>query len=316
MEIDTSKYFNEAMKEINLDRTEPEQLNVPPFKEPTPEAKETEEYYYDEEDLPETLAKDFSYQIKNRGEDYYYEGNVKSVYKTGNKYVAKVKGGNEKPYDVSITVIDEDTATYECTCPCTYPCKHEYAVLMAISENEYSELELKPNVKEREINIKNIIQEIPAEELKAYLLSPSTVDTVIFPTESFTEYFRKYFPKQKYEFYYNNLYNELALDGNYRSKINTYIDRARQYLSGDDFDEVFKIVKSIIEAYNDTNRLNFDDYVFEVVNKLGMILRITYRKATGETKQEIKEWADKLSANTFYNNYYLEDLILSLSNGR
>ncbi len=311
MEIDTRKLFDEAISELTLNSTEPEEINTE-IEELTPDKINPEEVYYDEEELYETLSKDFSYQIKERGKEYYYNDNVKNVYKTNNKYIAKVSGNAAKPYDIQIVVTDEDTAHYECSCPCTYPCKHEYAVLMAISNFEYSEVELKTPIKEKENNLRTIIKEIPAEEIKNYLLSPKGLNNVDFDMEAFSEYFRKYYIKQNYEFYYNNLYNELVLDGMYISKINSYIDRARQYLLGNDFEESFKIVKSIIEAYNDSKRLNFDDYVFEVINKLGMILRISYRKAESNIKAEIKEWANKLEEKNYYNNYYLEDLILNL----
>ncbi len=308
MEINTGSFFNEAIDHVISNHEETEVLHTKALIN-----EETNNIYYDEEELSDSLAKDFSYQIKDRGERYYYDGNVKSIYKTGNRYIAKVSGTSLKPYDVEIVITDEDTAHYSCTCPCTYPCKHEYAVIMAISNYEYSEVELKSVVKEKEVNLKSIIQEIPADEIKQYLLSSNILDNLSIGATAFGEYFRKYYPKQKYEYYYNNLYNELILDGDYIEKINLYIDRARQYLSCDEFEEVFKIVKSIIEAYNDSNKLNFDDYVFDVITKLGMILRITNRKASSEVKEEIKIWADNLAAKTYYNNYYLEDLILTLN---
>ena len=305
MKIDTKDLFNEVSDEIlsfnNSDNTTipPEMLNGIEV--------------YDEEVLKDTLAKDFSYQIKNRGEDYYYGGNIQNVYRTNNKYYAKVKGNSNKSYEVSIEVFDENNAHYECTCPCDYPCKHEYAVIMAISNLEYSEIELKTPVKEKEVNIKSLLQKIPAEELKNYFLSLNVIDeNTLIELPSFSEYFRKYYPKQKYEYYYNNLYNDLMLDTAYVYKIATYIDRANQYLSGDEFDEAFKIVKSIIEAYNDTGKLNFNDYVFDIINKLGMILRIAYRRGSNEVKEDIIKWSKDLEEKSYYNNYYIEDIILSL----
>ena len=305
MEINTKELFDKTIQDELLYSTEPEEVTVSPD-----ELNGVD--IYDEEVLADTLAKDFSYQIKNRGEDYYYSGNIQNIYKTKNMYYAKVNGNSNKPYNVVITVLDEDDAHYECTCPCTYPCKHEYAVIKAISNLEYSEIELKTPVKEKEANIRSILQEIPAEEIKNYLLSPKGLNNVIMEKSSFSEYFRRYYPKQKYEYYYNNLYNELILDGAYSYTLQVYIDTANQYLSGDEFAESFKVVKSIIEAYNDTNRLNFDDCVFDMINKLGMILRITYRKASAEVKEDIIKWAEELRTKAYYNNYYLEDIILSL----
>ncbi len=315
MKFDTKELYDELKEEI-LTSTELDEINAQigeskPEKKSIPSKNNIESY--DEEVLADTLEKDFSYQIKNRGEDYYYSGNIQNIYKTKNKYYAKINGNSNKPYNVTIEIQDEDHARYECTCPCTYPCKHEYAVIMAISNLEYSEIELKTPIKEKEANINLILQEIPAEELKKYLLSANEINkSVIIGTPSFSNYFRKYYPKQKYEFYYNNLYNELILDGAYSYKLTEYIDRANQYLSKDEFAESFKIIKSIVEAYNDADRLNFDSYVFDMINKLGMMLRITYRRGTDEIKVDIKKWIEKLQSKSYYNNYYLEDIALSL----
>lgn len=272
----------------------------------------TKEIMYDEQELPETLEDDFSYQIIERGEDYYDESKVREVYKNRNKYIANVLGSGTQSYNVEITVYDEETAEYQCTCPCTFNCKHEYAVLIAISNLEYKEVELKEPIKEKKIDIKNIIESIPAEEIKRYIMSPEGENKVAFEIDAFTQHFRSYYPKSPYEYYYNNLFNDMVLDKNYVSKIESYIDMAKDYLKGNDFAEVFKIIKSIIEAYNDTNKLNFDDYVFDVIGKLSMLLRIIYRKANDEVKKQIREWSGKLARLNYYDNYYLEDLILSL----
>lgn len=315
MKFDTKELFDEIKEEI-LISAESDEINAQ-IGESKSEKKNISSKNniesYDEEVLADTLEKYFSYQIKNRGEDYYYSGNIQNIYKTKNKYYAKVNGNSNKSYNVTIEIHDEDHAQYECTCPCTYPCKHEYAVIMAISNLEYSKIELKTPIKEKEANINLILQEIPAEKLKEYLLSANEINkSVIIGMPSFSDYFRKYYPKQKYEFYYNNLYNELILDGAYSYKLTEYIDRANQYLSKDEFAESFKIIKSIIEAYNDANRLNFDSYVFDMINKLGMMLRIAYRKGTDEVKVDIEKWIEKLQSKSYYNNYYLEDIALSL----
>ena len=141
-------------------------------------------------------------------------------------------------------------------------------------------------------------------------------NTVIIPIEEFEHYFKKYFPKKKYDYYYNNLYNELVLNEDYKKRINSYIDTAREYISTNDFTESFEIIKSIIEAYHDSNKLNVDTYVFEVISKIGMLLRISYRKANSKTKKIISEWVKQLEQSSYYNNYYLEDLIVTLYNNK
>ena len=92
-----------------------------------------------------------------------------------------------------------------------------------------------------------------------------------------------------------------------------YIQKSRQYISNQEFTESFKILKSIIEAYNDTNCLNFEEYINSVFSELGMLLRVTYRKALDTTKLEIKEWINRLETNNYYNNFYLEDIVLTMN---
>ena len=44
-----------------------------------------------------------------------------------------------------------------------------------------------------------------------------------------------------------------------------------------------------------------------------MYLRVTYRKCNQNLKGIIKEWIKKLESNNFYNNFYLEDIILQIN---
>lgn len=64
--------------------------------------KELVNYCCEEEDLLEELDDEFSFQIKERGIDYYKSGNVILCLKDNNKYFAKVKGSNNKPYIVNV----------------------------------------------------------------------------------------------------------------------------------------------------------------------------------------------------------------------
>lgn len=120
-----------------------------------------------------------------------------------------------------------------------------------------------------------------------------------------------YYPKNDYKYYYNNLYNKLVLY-NEDDLIEDYLDVVTTYLSNHEYDEVFKIIKSIVEAYNDSNRLNLSDDILELINKLGIMLRIIYRKSNDLTKNSILEWINKIERNNYYNNYYLEDIVLSI----
>lgn len=274
--------------------------------------KELVNYYCEEEDLLEELDDEFSFQIKERGIDYYKSGNVILCLKDNNKYFAKVKGSNNEPYIVNIEITEDDILC-DCSCPCDFPCKHEYAVLIAISNQEYTNIKLKPEVKEKKENLQNILKDIPAEDLKEYLLSSKGMNYVCFEMNSFEEYFKKYYPSQSYEYYYNNLYNALVLDNEYEKVIDSYINKIRQYISNLEYEEGFKISKSIIEAYNDSNKLNFDSYIINQFPTLGMLFRIINRKCNKHLKDYINSYILELKKNNYYNNLYLEDIIMMIN---
>ena len=316
-EINTKKVLNKIELENNTNYINQEQLvnNVldESLNSDFNNSSNTENIYYcEEEDLLNEVQDNFSYQIKERGKDYYYSGNIVSCSKNNNKYYAKVSGTSDKPYIVKVE-IKKDGVEYDCTCPYDFPCKHEYAVLMAITNKEYLNIELKPELKEKKDTLQNILKKIPAEEIKKYLLSSKGVNYVCFEMKSFEDYFKKYYPNQTYEYYYNNLFNALVVDVNYENMIDSYINKIRQYVSNQEFLESFKILKSIINAYNDTNKLNFDDYIINQFPNLGMLLRIIYRKCDFSLRKDIKNWTLELESKNYYNNLYLEDIVIMMN---
>ncbi len=316
-EINTKKVLNKIELENNTNYINQEQLvnNVldENLNSDFNNSSNTENIYYcEEEDLLNEVQDNFSYQIKERGKDYYYSGNIVSCSKNNNKYYAKVSGTSDKPYIVKVE-IKKDGVEYDCTCPYDFPCKHEYAVLMAITNKEYLNIELKPELKEKKDTLQNILKKIPAEEIKKYLLSSKGVNYVCFEMKSFEDYFKKYYPNQTYEYYYNNLFNALVVDVNYENMIDSYINKIRQYVSNQEFLESFKILKSIINAYNDTNKLNFDDYIINQFPNLGMLLRIIYRKCDFSLRKDIKNWTLELESKNYYNNLYLEDIVIMMN---
>ena len=316
-EINTKKVLNKIELENNTNYINQEQLvnNVldENLNSDFNNSSNTENIYYcEEEDLLNEVQDNFSYQIKERGKDYYYSGNIVSCSKNNNKYYAKVSGTSDKPYIVKVE-IKKDGVEYDCTCPYDFPCKHEYAVLMAITNKEYLNIELKPELKEKKDTLQDILKKIPAEEIKKYLLSSKGVNYVCFEMKSFEDYFKKYYPNQTYEYYYNNLFNALVVDVNYENMIDSYINKIRQYVSNQEFLESFKILKSIINAYNDTNKLNFDDYIINQFPNLGMLLRIIYRKCDFSLRKDIKNWTLELESKNYYNNLYLEDIVIMMN---
>lgn len=251
---------------------------------------------------------EFEYQIKSRGKDYYNNNRIVSIVRDGNEFIAKVDGS--KRYEVKVNYDEDDEFLYyDCTCPCEYPCKHEYAVLLAIKNKEYSNIKLKANIRKKELTVQQLIELIPAEDLKEYILSVVGRDYVCFELEHLEEHFRKYIPRQTYEYYYNNLYNSLVLDGYSEIK---YTSIARDLINFGEYQEAFYAVKAIIEAAKDVNVLTKWDDLLNQFPTIGILLRIIYRKGDNNVKSNINEWMQILEENNYYDSLYLEDVILSI----
>ena len=268
-----------------------------------------EEIYCDEDKIFEECEDDFGYQIKERGKYYYEAGHIISLYKLDNKYYAKVRGTE----DYEVTVENSKYGIeYNCNCPYNYPCKHEYAVLKAISNKQYNSVKLKEKIDAKHSNMKELLELIPPEEIKEYIINNIQTNLIRIDDESFEEYFRKYIPSQDYEYYYNNLYNSLIINKDVEKTVLSYLKTVEQYINILNFKEGFKIIKSIIESYIDTNQFNYDENITDYIIKIGLFLRIIYRKCDLILKNEINIWKEKIVNNNYYNNLYLEDLILQL----
>ena len=294
LEIDMEKIAEEVIEE---NQTETEML--PEFLK-----KETVRLIKDE-------MEEFEYQIQNRGKDYFSKGRVKSLVKSGNTYIAKVSGTTD--YDVKISIdVDDEYVHYECDCPYEWPCKHEYAVMLAILNKEYSEVELKPEIEKKTLTIEELIKLIPAEDLKNYIITSLPTRAVRFEKELLEEKFAKYIPIQSYEYYYNKLYNSIILDYNYDFILSEYIKTIKSLLNAKKYVEVFSIIKAIIEVSNDTKQLEKWNKLNELFPLIGMNLRIVYRKSSDDQKNIINKWIEKLESNDYYENIYLEDIVLTI----
>lgn len=263
------------------------------------------------EDILEYCYDDFSEDVQIRGEDYYLDGRVSKVVKNkdGDTYTAKVYGSLDEPYEVSIFV-DKIGVDYECTCPCDYPCKHVYATMLAIDDGEYEELELMPNEERKGCTLEELIEKIPAEEFKSYLLKENGLEDVLFCYMKLAKRFSAYLPNQTYEYYYNNLYNRLAFEEEYT--LFEYLNEIKGTIAGQEYSESFKIIKAIIEAYNDTHKINEDNELIDALPQLAMYLRVTKRNGSEELKEEIKAWITSIRENKYYDNVYIEDALVEL----
>lgn len=84
--------------------------------------------------------------IRLRGEEYYKNGTVEYVTKEEDIYTAEVDGSEK--YDVKLYIEDDNIEYIQCSCAyyTNYylPCKHVYAVLKRILNNEYEEIYIEP----------------------------------------------------------------------------------------------------------------------------------------------------------------------------
>ena len=265
--------------------------------------------------LVQKYSDDFAPQIRMRGLDYYEKGNVTRCLKVdANTYAAVVEGSDGAIYNVSIDLdFFDGYPNYHCDCPCNYPCKHIYAVLLAIDHYDYETPFLKRRVKPKDYDLQKIIKSIPAKKLKEFMVRETNRDSFTFNMNKFRKEFLNYFPKEKYEYFYNNLYNAYNLNKNIDLYLNKFQENIKEYLSIQDYRQAFLITEATIESINATNNLNDQEDIIYLLLKLGMYLRIIYRKSNDKLKEEvINPWIRKVTKDNYYNNIYLEDIILSI----
>ncbi|MBF0986889.1 MAG: hypothetical protein HXK72_00915 [Clostridiales bacterium] len=254
----------------------------------------------------------FQHQIIKRGEDYYKAGNVSQVIKNKNTFIAKLEGTDY--YEVKIT-IDKDSKNLSCncTCPCEFSCKHEYAVLLAIKNKKYIEKELKEEIVKNNITLNELIQNIPAAELKQYILkkifNKNFSDYIVLDFNDFEVDFLKYLPSQSYEYYYNNLYNYVMINDEIRFDCKYII---KDLINSEKYEEAFFIIKAFIEVANDTKHLKKIEILISKYSEIALFLRIIFRKSNDILKNNIKDWLDKITRNNYYDSVYLEDMILNI----
>ena len=264
--------------------------------------------------LLESCIEDFSEQIKKRGTDYYERYNVLSCIKNKDDFIATVEGSDDNVYTVNIETEEGKVVYYDCTCPCDFPCKHVYATLLAIDNNEYESPKLKKKIPKKDYDLQEIVKNIPSKKLKQFLLEYTNSCCTYFSPNLFKKRFLEYFPKEKYEYYYNNLYNSFKVQNNINFFLDIYLASIKDYINIKDYKQAFLIIEAIIESIYDSENLDERDFITNLLLKLGFSLRNIYRNVDKKTKEEvIIPWITKVKNNNYYYNSYLEDLILSLN---
>jgi uncharacterized protein YqgQ len=184
-----------------------------------------------------------------RGINYFNNGVVDNLIKDGNNYYSTLK--NIDNYHIKININEKnDIISMNCDCPYEGNCKHEYAVLLKIKEENYknsikenSNDNLSYNIKENEIEfIINILKDINKVKWKKIKLSEEYKNELIengFDLDSINIPSVPDYPKEliaffvylnKIDFYDDNyLFNVSKIQNNRISDLD--IDAIRTFLT-------------------------------------------------------------------------------------
>lgn len=248
------------------------------------------------------FEQDFYPAIRERGKKIQEEKKVYNVKKIDDMYTSEVLGSNLEIYNVEIDPYYHDLY---CSCPCEGECKHIYATLLEIEKGNYKNINLLDEVEITKVNIADVINDIPSDEIKNYLLSISDILTED-QKEVFENKFINFYPKKSYDYYYTNIYNNILLENN--NIYTTIIDDIKKYVESKDYEQVFTIISSFINVTLNLDYLYNDKKIIDYLNSLGVYLRITYRYANTEFKEVIELFADEILKVC---NIYIEDFIIN-----
>lgn len=135
--VDTSvsgRFFFAGSHFVTFDRAVlPAEKARPWFKAPTAE----EEEFVCGSDGTSFLLDDLggmgvSASVAERGHNYYWDNKVKYISLDGDRGYAIVEGS--EAYEVEFRYCDGEISETVCSCYCSYPCKHEVAVMLQLKE--------------------------------------------------------------------------------------------------------------------------------------------------------------------------------------
>ena len=82
------------------------------------------------------IDKVFDKEVSQKGNDYYEENRVLFLEKVGDKYFGVVGGKSLYVVIINYNEKEKETNVY-CSCPCEFKCKHIYAVILALRNNNF-----------------------------------------------------------------------------------------------------------------------------------------------------------------------------------
>lgn len=225
----------------------------------------------------------FDYVILRRGEEYFFDGRVINVQRTGLRYNAKVYGS--RIYNVDIIVDnDENVVEMDCNCPFAVEnyCKHMAATIYSILENNYI-------VKEKTANYEELINKIPKEDLNEFLIQNLQASQEL--QEKFKDAFFRYFPKfskkdylkiikdeikraindiESYDYYDGDYdYYDYERDETYSNPVSEIIiknnEEAQKCIKNGDLQSAYNIVTALFESLPIESLEKNCEYYFDIV---------------------------------------------------
>ena len=201
----------------------------------------------------------FPERILQRGYDYYCEGSVTEVSRTGQVYEALIYG--TETYNVKI-VLDDNQELFDMDCDCPYArennCKHMVALLYHIQNDE--EVSNKKKVQSKE-TFEKIIDKIDEKDIEKFILGKLEKD-IDFQNEFRSEFVR-YFDKTPREVYAKridrSIYEVMGRNGfiaynetyKFSRMMDIYINEAEQLILHGEYEAPFWIASLILESLSE-----------------------------------------------------------------
>lgn len=95
-------------------------------------------------------------------------------------------------------------------------------------------------------------------------------------------------------------------------EITTFLNLAKSSLENGKYEYTFTISSCIIDAGKESSYCDCNEILSDQYSKIGMFIRISYRKGNEELKRNIEAWIKKYEGKNYYNDIYLEDMILQI----
>lgn len=90
------------------------------------------------------------------------------------------------------------------------------------------------------------------------------------------------------------------------------LDMAKSSLENGKYKYTFTISSTIIDAAKESEYCDNDDIILNSYNKVGMFIRIAYRKGNNKLRTEIQKWIQKYEEKNYYDAIFLEDMIIGI----